>query len=287
MGDVEPRWTGRPPLRQLSALAVRRGAELVAIGDDDFDVVTAELGPDSRPARARRHAVVAGGAGERSDFEGLAVDGAGRVLILQEGASRVLVLDPDLGAVRQTISLVVRPEDGPFARDWTSREPESRGEALALLRDGRLLVAKQRDPVALVELGPSGAVARGFGPGRLATEDEPFALLSGDAVDYVVLRAWTLHDDAARVLPSINDLALDSRGCLHAISSLSRRIARLEGDVSAPGDRVEVRDEWRLPDGVASGRDERAEALTLIADNLALVGVDSEGRDNLVALALG
>src|SRR3954462_13982838 len=93
------------PAREISALAVRGRpggrSQLLAVGDEDLAVITAEL-DDGRPADAERHDLslplrdspvdVRSG----SDFEGVAADGEGTVFLLQEEESRLLVLAADL-----------------------------------------------------------------------------------------------------------------------------------------------------------------------------------------------
>jgi hypothetical protein len=75
------------PIREISALAVRVSgsdrSELLAVGDDDFAVIAAEIGDDGTPTRTWRHdlflPLVATGIDLRSGsgFEGVASDGRG------------------------------------------------------------------------------------------------------------------------------------------------------------------------------------------------------------------
>src|SRR5687767_10761389 len=90
------------PMRELSALALRRngnGAELLAVGDEDFSVLISELDEHGVAGRTKREDLfpvlllrgidLGGGSG----FEGIAADGEGLVVILQEERSRLLVFD--------------------------------------------------------------------------------------------------------------------------------------------------------------------------------------------------
>jgi hypothetical protein len=83
------------------------------------------------------------------------------VLLLQEGPSRVLVLSAGLARVEAVVELAVAPGQPGFGREWGA-DDNARGEGLLLMARGHMLVAKQKDPVCLIEFGPAGdAPARG------------------------------------------------------------------------------------------------------------------------------
>jgi hypothetical protein len=152
------------PLTELSALAVRRvrrGSELVCAGDHEHALLTVPLGAGGSPGRPRRRelAGLLGNAGS-SGFEGVACDGAGRVLLLQEGPSRVLVLSAGLARVEAVVELAVAPGQPGFGREWAD-DDNARGEGLLLMDRGHLLVAKQKDPVCLIEFGRRGTPRSG------------------------------------------------------------------------------------------------------------------------------
>jgi hypothetical protein len=85
-------------------------------------------------------------------IEAVCADGAGRIAVLQETPPRVELIDPKTSIVVASIDLVIE-ERGEIARAWSDPEG-SRGEGMALLPGGHLLVAKEKKPAALIEFGP-------------------------------------------------------------------------------------------------------------------------------------
>lgn len=291
MGRLETRSSTALPIGEISALATRRregGLELLAVGDEDFGVVAADLAEDGSVGEVRRHEVglrlpaelVAGDRG--SEYEGVAADGEGNVFLLQEGPARVLALTPDLRGLRATLQLVVEPSEPGFGERW-QRDENRRGEALLLLRAGHLLVAKQRDPVVLIEFGPRGDAPHGLGEGFLAA-DEPFALAGAEGGELAVLASWTLDEESGELLESVNDLSLGPDGRLYLLSSKSERLGRLERP--SPGaDRARIDADWALPKRLPGGDEAHAEGLALLPGGELVVAVDTKlAGDNLLAL---
>src|SRR4051794_4165147 len=110
------------PMREISALAlhgdVNGRRRLLAVGDEEFTVVSAELEGGIEPGHTQRHnlcpALTERGidVDSGSGFEGVAADGEGTVLLLQEEDSRLLVMAPDLSRLVQVLVLDV-PVDHP------------------------------------------------------------------------------------------------------------------------------------------------------------------------------
>ncbi len=275
------------PLLELSGLAVRRrpgGRELLCVGDREHALLAVPLGADGVLGRERRHDLgwLPGPSGA-SGFESVACDGAGRVLLLQEGPSLVRVLSVGLSRLEATVELTVEHDQPVFGRTWADHD-NARGESLLPMAHGHLLVAKQKEPVCLVEFGPPGDAALGVGPGTLLAPGDRLVLpvRRGGTTRYGVLGWWALSGRDADRVESANDLALDGEGRLLLISSHSRRIARLATPLDPASHDAGVDDAWKLPD--LPGRKPRPEALCVEHDAV-LVGLDSrDPGDNLVAL---
>ena len=275
------------PLLELSGLAVRRRRserELLCVGDREHALLAVPLRADGVLGRERRHDLGwLPGASGASGFESVACDGAGRVLLLQEGPSRVLVLSARMSRLEATVELTVERGQPDFGREWAAHD-NARGESLLPMARGHLLVAKQKEPMCLVEFGPPGDAALGVGPGTLLAPGDRLALPGrrGGTIRYGVLGWWTLSDRDADRVESANDLALDGEGRLLLISSHSRRIARLATPLDPASHDAGVDDGWKLPD--LPGRKPRPEALCVEHDAV-LAGLDSrDPGDNLVAL---
>jgi hypothetical protein len=275
---VGDRW--RVELPELSALALRlqegAPAELVGVGDRLFAIFTGDSHPPGAGAVSSDLREVVGNSdpGSASQWEGVAVDRAGCPFVLEEHAeeeedpSHVFVLDAGLREPVCVIALVVEDDDEEWKESWTEHK-NARAEALALLRDGHLLVAKQKDPVRLIEFGPRGAEPGGLAPSRFLDRDEPFEYPPGPAAEYVPLASWGLAGDDRDELQTVNDLAVFDR-TLYAISRKSQCIVRLESDASPDEDSVRVEDRWRVPTDVLNpeGLAIVDELVPVVADDL-------------------
>jgi len=276
--EVEDRW--RVELPELSALALRlrEGAppELVGVGDRDFSVFT---GDSHRPGASAVSSDLRGAVGNSdpdsaSQWEGVAVDGAGCPFVLEEHAeekedpSHVFVLEADLSNPVCVIALVVEGDDEEWKESWTEHK-NARAEALALLRDGHLLVAKQKDPVRLIEFGPRGGQPGGLAPSRFLERGKPFEYPPGTTAEYEPLASWGLAGKDRDELETVNDLAVHDR-TLYAISRKSQRIVRLETGASPDDDSVKVEDCWRVPADVLNpeGLAIVDELVPVVADDL-------------------
>ena len=152
------------PLREVSGICLRRGPAgelaLLAIGDRVAVAAWFVQPKDDMAALDWQTADVARLAGTRlpeddPEIEAVCADGAGRVLLLQESPPRAELIDPATRRVVASIALEI-PGDDRLARAWAD-PAGSRGEGAVLLPGGHLLVAKEKDPAALIEFGPPGA----------------------------------------------------------------------------------------------------------------------------------
>jgi hypothetical protein len=275
-------------LAELSALTLRPGeggAELVAVSDDAFDLLLVAAGADGSLGDARRadlepalpDEVVDGGG---SEFEGVACDGAGRVVLLQEESARILVLSPGLSALERMIDLEVDRDAPGIGKGWR-KHPNARGEGMLLLRGGHVVVAKQKDPVALIEFGPRGDAPLGLGRDALLPPGEDLAL-PGGAEPYAALDWWELDEAGTDAFESINDLAVGADGRVLLLSASSGRIARLEGAVRPGAGSAAVAEAGDLP--IPDDADGRPEALAVLPDGRLAVGLDARGTSDVWVL---
>jgi uncharacterized protein YjiK len=134
-------------------------------------------------------------------------------------------------------------------------------EGLVLLRNGHVLVAHEKEPRGLFELGPPDHRPLGVGAGSYLRE--------GEAFDRQLLLAalawWPVEDDR---LDDISDLAVrDDR--LFLLSDQSGCIARLAVDELRAGVEAKLDALWTLPDEFG-----KAEGLTFAVDGEIYVGLD-------------
>lgn len=264
------------PVVEASGVAVRqtgRGTVVLVVGDR-----TAEVG-----------ACLIGAGGELDDwttidlaelpgwpspsgdsqFEAIAADGGSLVAVMREDPPVVLVADTETRELRAEIRLTA-PAGSSLDGQWG--DASSRGEGLVFLRDGRLLVAQEKRPRALIEFGPSGTVPQGLSSDDFLGPDETWEA-PGGRVDFVPLSMWKLKSRAKKALGDVSAIGTDSQGNLWLLSDKSQRVGRLGLDVPlAPAD-DEVRDLdeiWDLPDGAV-----KPEGIAALGDGRVLVALDT------------
>ncbi|MFO0746905.1 MAG: hypothetical protein U1F43_14720 [Myxococcota bacterium] len=262
------------PLQELSGLAVS-GGSLFGVGDASAKLAVMDLA--SRTARAVSLPLPHHAAG--SQLEGVAIDAAGRVWALEEepGAVYVLALDGDAATLLHTFHIVV-PSGDPLHAAWKA-DANARGEGLALMAHGHVLVAKQRHPVRLIELGPAGDDPLGLPAPPLP--GDALALPGEAASDLVPLAEWAPADDAATArIADISDLSADPSG-VWILAGRSHLVARLALPLDPASATFAATDLRPLPtpiDGLVF------EGLAFDGLGHALLGVDRKGRDPNVAV---
>ena len=268
------------PVAELSALALRLDAsgeqELLAAADSSASVYRASLQGgvfgaftkiDLSAARA------AAGVRGATQWEAMASDGQGRIFLLEENPGRIFVFDREGSAVEHVITLSI-PTHHPLARYWAA-SPNSRGEGMLLLRNGHVLVLKEKDPRSLIEFGPSGEAPTGLTPALAVGTSKSFPLPAGASSTYIPLNEWTLGKP--NKLPDVSDMSLAPDGGIYVLSDQGKAIGIVDSDGIDPR-RAEVKfsDVVSLPSGVG-----KPEGLVVLGAGGALVATDSSARDNL------
>ncbi|PIE19272.1 MAG: hypothetical protein CSA66_02585 [Proteobacteria bacterium] len=266
------------PVAELSGLTLapasgeREG--ILAVGDDSDALIGAPL-----VGRGVGRASVVGLGGAGRELEAVTVDAAGRVYVLDEPGGRIHALEVSRDAAHlvHTWQIAI-PDDHPLRKAW-DKDDNARGEGLLALGGGRFLVAKQKKPMVLIELGPPGAAAQGVTAGGPPT----MALPPGGTSTLVPLAWWRAGGDVP--LASLNDLSRGPAGGLFVVGSKpDARAVQVRLPLSPEDERFEAAASWALPE-VGDGK---AEALAITGDGRALVGYDADGGEpNLVIVPLG
>lgn len=216
-----------------------------------------------------------------SQLEAIAVDGGHLVAMMREDPPVVLVADTASKHLRCRIALTA-PPGSPLAGLWD--DPSSRGEGLVLLRGGRLLVAKEKRPQALVEFSPVGVGARGLSREDFLDPGESWDAPDGD-VHYEATSVWELHGEAGKYFADVSAIAVTSDRALGLLSDRSRTIGRIDLDEALPpvGGAVRVvRDVWRLPK-----KAKKPEGMAALPDRRLLIALDtgSTQRNGMIVAA--
>ena len=173
--DVEARHVGAIPLAEVSGLAIGRNRDgevtVAAIGDRAATIAWATVGDGAEDLDWQTLSLreVPGTRFPEADpqLEAIAVDGAVGVLLVQESPCRAEYIDARQRRVLAHITLDIPDDVGSDAIRESWRDPDgSHAEGVVLLKEGHLLIVKEKDPGALLEFGPSGDVPGGFGGDR-------------------------------------------------------------------------------------------------------------------------
>jgi hypothetical protein len=271
------------PLREVSAICLHRGRNhrmsLIAVGDR-LAKLAWFVEPRSDVDKINWHTTgikrVMGSKipKENPQIEAICADGIGRILLLQETPPRVEVIDPKARRMVASIELAIGTRDA-LARSWSDPDG-SRGEGMALLPGGHLLIAKEKKPSALIEFGPANSRARGFPNGCALPDGKRWPIGKGSH-RFVALAVWYPDKTLAKACADFSDLAIGPDGRLYLLSDQSASIARLD-DLRTNADTAALTAAWQLGD--LGGK---PEGLAFTAEGRALVALDKrKARRNLL-----
>lgn len=273
------------PLREVSGACRGRDASgmltLVAVGDASTLVAQASLPADGRGELVWETGDLADVSGTRlprrdGQIEACCVDGAGRLLLLREAPPRAELIDLSTRTTFATFVLEI-PSSHELAKAW--RDANGSGaEGAVLLRNGHLLVAKEKDPLALVEFGPRGESASGFGADTVLKLGTPWPVAAG-AQAFVPLATWLPDERLAGACDDFSDLEVGPDDRLYVLSDQSAAIARL-AELPRGGGAARAEAVWRL-----ARVDGKPEGLTFMPDGTAVVTLDTpKAKRNLITL---
>lgn len=276
---VRTEWVDLPVV-EASGLASRlrdAGARVAVVGDRSSHLAVGTAGPSGGVGDwtvIDLRAVEGWPASEGdSQLEAIAIDDGDLVALMREDPPVVLVLDTAARAVRARIELSA-PSGSPLHGSWD--DPSSRGEGLLLLRGGRLLVAKEKRPPALVEFAPAGHPAQGLSRDDFLGPGESWVAPDGDVV-FVAVAMWRLRGSARHTLADVSDVALARDRSLWLLSDKSRSAGRLslEAPLSPEHDEISDLDEaWRLPKKAT-----KPEGAAALDDERVLIAMDTKSTE--------
>lgn len=276
---VSARPLGSVPLLEVSGLAStsdRAGTvTIAAIGDREATIAWATTPGD--PAQLEwqvldlRHAQGTRIPQRDPQLEALTIDGAGRLLLVQEHPCRAEFIDARERRVLSHVELEVGPGAGQLHTSW--QDPEgSHAEGVVLLRDGHLLVVKEKAPAALLEFGPAGDEPAGFGRDRWLGEQDAWELPAGE-VTLTLLAAWLPDSDLRRACPDFSDAAVGMGGQLLMTGDQARVAIQVDAatpDAEEPfAGTFSAQAIWQL-DGV----EDKPEGVAVLPDGSVLIACD-------------
>ena len=269
---------GEIPLREVSGLAIatlREGQYLVAVGDHGPNVAVAAITGKAKEPLGDWDVIdvstleAPAGSPQVEQAEAVAADGVRQAMVLIEDPALLLVLDTAEPRITHAYALDGGSHEG-LGDTWRD-DAASRGEGMVLLRDGHVLIVKEKRPAGLLEFGPEGDVAHGVSAQTLHPAGEAWA--APDATRLVGLAWWPAPD----ALADLSDAEVGPDQALYLLSDQTNAVAQLSLPL-AVGDEVAYDAVWRLPREVG-----KAEGLTFLPDGTALVAVDQRAKGRYLA----
>lgn len=182
---------------------------------------------------------------EQSEWESVFSDETGRVFLIKEHPAQILVLSPEMDKIEKKISLKVgNKTDEEIA--W-HRDENAKGEGLMPLKNGHVIVVKEKDPLKVIEFAPEGNKASGYSPDLSIETKGQFILPKADAVDFDPVATWSFTKEIESLLEDSSGLNVDAKGTLYLLSDQRNLIALLGPKLSTMKKVITVSKLWSLP----------------------------------------
>lgn len=193
------------------------------------------------------------------------------ISVLQESTGSIFVFDNEMQKILSHVLLNFFPEGGKRS----AKTNNSLGEGFLPLKNGRILVAKEKFPAAVIEFGPTGESPYGYQPQFPSDGSE-----SRSARQVLQpLHYWHLNSSSKHC--DLSDITTDRAGTLYGVSQVCRHIYEF-ANLSPQTARLEVVRQWKIPKRVAS-----PEAMIVINKGAFLVASDTKQKkkDNVFLVA--
>lgn len=208
--------------------------------DERFALCHAEIGPGCKDALKMI----------RAQWEAFAIDGRGRNFLLQESSHAIIVMNSSMSDVQNVVNFDFSKSKFAPSRDSKKQkkvDDDLSAEGFVLLRNGHILIAKEKNPAVLGEFGPAGSKALGINKDTILGDNEVFEIQgNAERSSLVLLAEWRI---AGHGKCDVADLTADKSGVVYVLSENCRSIQKIDrlvpdGEVAVPVN------QWRLPKSV-------------------------------------
>jgi len=214
-----------------------------------------------------------------SQWEGVTSDATGRAFLLHEQLGTIFVLDPDASQILSLINLEAFSiqENRRRYRSTVNKE-NAMGEGLLLLKNGHILVIKERFEPTIIEFGPAGSQPQGY-QNELWTGASGEFPISGEQYSLYPLMIW--HLDKKFQNCDLSELSPGPAGDLYILSQQCKWVARLT-DLKPDAPKINFANLWALPSKIR-----RAEAFIVPDEQHIIVAEDKKSlkKPNIFLLA--
>lgn len=248
--------------------------QIIVVGDRKFEILVSNWSPDLSKLKFERFDVgklllpFVQKTDGQSSWEAVASDGSGCVFVLQEEPGSIFVFNSKLNKHLHTIKLVMEPQHN-LSELW-KKDPNKRGEGLVLLKNGHVLVIKQKNPSVIIEFGQAGEAPQGYSVGD-AVGDDSFPLPSSKVSKFVPLKYWKIEEPKAQLMKDLSEVTVGSDSKLYLLSDVSQRIGRINDGLAPNKEEFYLSQVWNLSDELTN-----VEGLLLTEDGSPIVTLDKK-----------
>lgn len=179
-----------------------------------------------------------------SQWESVTSDATGKIFILQESPARIFVISSDLKKLESILELNVKGKEwGDVA--W-GNDPNSQGEGIILLKNGHILVVKEKKPLKILAFAPNGQKAQGL-KDQIGLEGSFTFPISGQRhITYELAAFWTVP----KAPEDSSGINLDPDARAYILSDVSASIHRLEIPAAVGAGDLALTQNWKLPPAI-------------------------------------
>lgn len=267
------------PALEVSGMAWRtnptsKARELVLVGDRDHKIYLVEWPVKNNQLKFQEFDLdqflpktpVTG----QSEWESVFSDESGRIFIIQENPSRILVVSADLKTLEGEITLLGQ-EAG-----------NSGGEGLLPLANGHVLVVKEKNPIQVIEYGPEGSAPQGYKPGLSIEQQGRFPLPESFPTRFKPLHTWELIKSHETLLEDSSGLNVDKKGVLYLLGDQRNMIAKIGKKLEVQSKGLRFEKVWSLPSVL-----KQPEGMVVDDENRPILAIDTKNttKPNLFLLS--
>lgn len=214
-----------------------------------------------------------------TQWEAVASDASGRVFLLHEQLATIFVYNIVTNSIERLINLdrfELQPKKQSFKSH--SSKDNAMAEGFVLLKNGHILVIKERQKTSLIEFGPPGATPQGYRPDLPVGSRDEYPLAE-ETINLIPLKIWYLEQEYKSC--DLSELNTDAQGELYILSQRCNWIAALKHP-RASEDKMRLRKTWALPTKIR-----KAEAFVVLPQKTFIVAEDrkSTNKKNVFILS--
>lgn len=267
------------PATEVSGLAWRlnpktKHRELIVVSDNSHTLIIIDWEERKKSFAPKKFDIkpLEGPASTDSGWESVFSDESGRIFIIQEDPSQILVVSSDLKSIEKKITLIPPSAKGE-AEQWAS-EPNSRGEGLLPLKNGNIIVVKEKKPLRLIEFAKKGGKASGYDKSVSIEFRGTFPIPTESNIEFSPVFTWKFDEEGERLMEDASGLNVDADGKLYLLGDNRGWIASIGKDLKVSKSLLNISKIWLLPSVVV-----KPEGMVVDQKRRPVIAIDSKRTD--------